>query len=156
MKQLLFVALLLGTVVFTTTGQVAPSGQAVPATSTPVYVPNDQVAAAIAKPTGGAIFSKDPAIRFGVNRRSAGEPEEHEKTSHNWVIIDGEATIIVGGTMVGRHSTGNGEFRGTDVEGGQTYHLQKGDMIRIPAGTQHWFKEVPTKTIAFYVADTLR
>jgi quercetin dioxygenase-like cupin family protein len=26
-------------------------------------------------------------------------------------------------------------------------------MITIPAGTPHWFKEVPTKTIAFYVVD---
>ena len=150
MKYQLMAILLLTTAVLMTAAQVSPN------VSSPLYVNHDQVAAAIAKPTGGAIFSKDPAIRFGLNRRGAGEPEEHEKTSHNWVIIDGEGTLIVGGTMIGRHMTGNGEFRGTGVEGGETYHVTKGDMVRIPAGTQHWFKDVPTKTIAFYVADTLK
>jgi hypothetical protein len=39
-------------------------------------------------------------------------------------------------------------------EGGQTYHLTKGDVITIPAGTPHWFKEVPTQTIAYYAVNT--
>jgi mannose-6-phosphate isomerase-like protein (cupin superfamily) len=152
--------LLLTTAVLLTAAQVSPTASTPPLPS--VYVSHDQAATVIAKPkgpeaaSGGAIFSKDTTIRFGIVRRGAGDPEEHDKTSHNWVIIDGEATIVVGGTMIGRHSTGNGEWKGTSAEGGETYHLSKGDMIRIPAGTQHWFKEVPTQTIAFYCADTLK
>ncbi|PYR76560.1 MAG: hypothetical protein DMF87_17995 [Acidobacteria bacterium] len=33
------------------------------------------------------------------------------------------------------------------------YHLTKGDVITIPAKTPHWFKEVPSKTIAYYAVN---
>jgi quercetin dioxygenase-like cupin family protein len=32
-------------------------------------------------------------------------------------------------------------------------HLTKGDVITIPAKTPHWWKEVPTKTIAYYAVN---
>ena len=49
-------------------------------------------------------------------------------------IIDGAATVVTGGTIV----------RGTSstIEGGETHHLTKGDVLVIPAGTPHWYKEV--------------
>jgi quercetin dioxygenase-like cupin family protein len=44
-------------------------------------------------------------------------------------------------------------MRAPSVEGGTIYHLSKGDVIPIPAKTPHWFKEVPTKTIAYYAVN---
>ena len=41
-----------------------------------------------------------------------------------------------------------------DVQGGQTYRLTKGDVITVPANTPHWFKEVPTKSVAYYAINT--
>jgi mannose-6-phosphate isomerase-like protein (cupin superfamily) len=152
MKFLLIAMLLLTTAVLMTATQTSPSATGA------TYISSDQVAAAINKPLGrggavGALFIREPNVRVGVNRREGGEPEEHEKTTHNWTILEGEATMVTGGTMVDRRSTGTGQFRGSSIQGGQTYQLKKGDMITIPAGTPHWFKEVPTKTIAFYVVD---
>ena len=39
---------------------------------------------------------------------------------------------------------------GAEIQGGESHHVMKGDVVVIPAGTPHWFKEVPTKTIAYY------
>ena len=34
------------------------------------------------------------------------------------------------------------EERGARIDGGTTYQLAKGDVITVPAGTPHWFKDV--------------
>jgi quercetin dioxygenase-like cupin family protein len=44
-------------------------------------------------------------------------------------------------------------MRAAAIEGGVTHHLTKGDVITIPAKTPHWFKEVPTKTVAYYAVN---
>jgi mannose-6-phosphate isomerase-like protein (cupin superfamily) len=78
----------------------------------------------------------------------------HEKTNHVFIIVEGEATFVTGGTPVDARQTAPDQRRAASVQGGQTYHLTKGDVITIPAKTPHWFKEVPTKTIAYYAVNT--
>ncbi len=70
-------------------------------------------------------------------------------------VIDGEATFVTGGTMVGGKSTKAGQHIGSDITGGQTHHLTKGDVIVVPAGTPHWFKEVP-HSVSYYVVKVLK
>jgi mannose-6-phosphate isomerase-like protein (cupin superfamily) len=88
-----------------------------------------------------------------ANRRAAGEVEVHENTNHVFIIVEGEATFVTGGTMVEPKNTAPGQIRAKSVNGGQTYHLTKGDVITVPAKTPHWFKEVPTQTIAYYAVN---
>ena len=114
------------------------------------YIGHDKVSATMAK--GGAIV-EDPGLRVLANRREAGEAEFHEKTNHIFIIVEGEATFVTGGTMVGAKQTSPDEKRAAKIEGGQTYHLSKGDVVTIPAKTPHWWKEVPTKTIAYYAVN---
>ena len=115
------------------------------------YIPHDKVSATMAK--GGQIIGDNGLIVL-AQRRSAGEVEVHEKTNHVFIIVEGEATFVTGGTLVGAKNTAPGQIRAASVEGGQTYHLTKGDVITIPAKTPHWFKDVPTKTIAYYAINT--
>ena len=115
------------------------------------YIPNDKVSATMAK--GGSIIN-DHGLIVLAQRREAGEVEFHEKTHHVFIIVEGEATFVVGGTMVDAKQTAPNQRRAANVQGGQTYHLTKGDVITIPAKTPHWFKEVPTKTIAYYAVNT--
>jgi mannose-6-phosphate isomerase-like protein (cupin superfamily) len=56
-------------------------------------------------------------------------------------IIDGAATVVTGGTIVRPAGTGKGGGSAT-IQGGETRHVSKGDVIVIPAGTNHWYKEV--------------
>jgi|SRR5579864_5581412 len=111
------------------------------------YVPHDQAAAVMAK--GGPIVS-DPGLLVLANRRGAGAVEYHEHTNHIFIIVDGEATFIVGGTMVGAKRTKPDQMTAESIEGGQTFHLSKGDVITIPAKTPHWWKEISTKTVGYY------
>jgi len=114
------------------------------------YVHHDKVAAVMAK--GGAII-EDPGLRILAQRRGAGEAEVHETTNHVFIIVEGDATMVTGGKLVGAKNTAPGQIRGSDVQGGQTHHLTKGDVITIPAKTPHWWKEVSTKTVAYYAVN---
>jgi len=111
------------------------------------YVPHDKAASTFVK--GGQIIG-DKGLIVLANRRGAGEVEVHDKTNHVFIILEGEATFITGGTLVGARTTAPGQTRASSVEGGTTYHLSKGGVITVPAKTPHWFKEVPTQTIAYY------
>ena len=114
------------------------------------YIGHDKVSATMAK--GGAII-EDPGLRVLANRREAGEAEFHAKTNHIFIIVEGEATFVTGGTMVDVKQTSPDERRGSKIDGGQTHHLTKGDVITIPAKTPHWWKEVSTKTVAYYAVN---
>ena len=104
-------------------------------------VDHEKVAAALAK--GGALVtSKDFTVQ-GIRRAGPGQVEIHEKETDIFYVTDGEATIVTGGTMVGGRQTAPNQLRGSDVKGGEIRHLKKGDVIVIPAGVPHWFKEVP-------------
>ena len=47
-----------------------------------------------------------------------------------------------------------GQHLGNGIKGGQTHMLKKGDVLVIPAGTPHWFKDVP-HTVSYYVVKVL-
>ena len=115
------------------------------------YVPHDTVSATMAK--GGSIIN-DKGLIVLAQRRKAGEVEVHAKTNHVFIIVEGEATFVTGGTLVGARETAAGQRRAPSVQGGETHHLTKGDVITIPAKTPHWFKDVPTQTIAYYAVNT--
>jgi mannose-6-phosphate isomerase-like protein (cupin superfamily) len=51
-------------------------------------------------------------------------------------IIEGSATVVTGGTLVRVPGSP------TNIDNGVTHHLSKGDVLVIPAGTPHWYKDV--------------
>jgi mannose-6-phosphate isomerase-like protein (cupin superfamily) len=114
------------------------------------YIGHDKVAEVMSK--GGPIVS-DPGLVVLAQRRKAGEVEYHDRTNHVFVMVEGEATLVVGGSMVNARRTAPDQMRASSLEGGTTYHMTKGDVITIPAKTPHWFKEVPTKTVAYYAVN---
>jgi mannose-6-phosphate isomerase-like protein (cupin superfamily) len=115
------------------------------------YVPNSKVIETMVK--GGQIVN-DKGLIILANRRGAGEAEAHDRTNHIFIIVEGEATFVTGGMLVGAKNTAPGQIRATSIDGGQTHQLRKGDVITVPAKTPHWWKEVPTKTIAYYAINT--
>ena len=117
------------------------------------YVGHDKVNAALAK-GGPLVVAKDLLVQ-GSHRDKAGQVEVHDKETDVIHVIDGEATFMTGGTMIGGKSTKPGQSVGTDIKGGQTHHLTKGDVIVVPAGTPHWFKEVP-HSVSYYVVKVLK
>jgi len=104
----------------------------------------------------GGNIAKGADHNVAANHRDkAGEVEVHDKETDIFYVTDGEATLVTGGTMVGGRDTGPGQHRGTDVKGGETRHLSKGDVVVIPAGVPHWFKEVP-KAVSYLTVKVLK
>jgi mannose-6-phosphate isomerase-like protein (cupin superfamily) len=54
-------------------------------------------------------------------------------------IIEGAATFVTGGTL--RPASGGGRGNAT-IANGESRHVAKGDVLLIPAGTPHWYKDV--------------
>jgi quercetin dioxygenase-like cupin family protein len=107
------------------------------------HVDSEKVAAALAGGRGGGslLATKDFTVS-GIKRTGPGQVEIHDRETDIFYVTDGEATFVTGGTIVGGKQTAPGQTRGTDLHGGQTVRLKKGDVITIPAGVAHWFKEV--------------
>jgi mannose-6-phosphate isomerase-like protein (cupin superfamily) len=117
------------------------------------YISHDKVAESLAK--GGSLAATKAYTISGSHRNGPGQVEMHEKETDILYIMDGEATFVAGGTMVGGKMTKAGQWLGTNITGGQTHHLVKGDVVTIPAGMPHWFKEVP-KSVSYFVVKVLK
>ncbi len=122
-----------------------------PATVT--YVDSAKVSAALEK--GGPLAKGDGFTVSGARRTGPGQVEVHDKETDIFYITDGEATFITGGKMIGGRQSRPDQWLGENIEGGEAHHLSKGDVITIPAGTPHWFREVP-KSINYYMVKVLK
>ena len=114
------------------------------------YVGHEQVASTMVK--GGQIVGDNGLIVL-ANRAVQRGAEMHDKTNHIFIIVEGEAVFVTGGTLVSPRETAPGQQRAPSVQGGEVHRLTKGDVITVPAKTPHWFKEVPTQTIAYYAVN---
>ena len=114
------------------------------------YVEHGKVSALFAG-KGGPI-AKGPDFSASANQRTGpGQAEVHEKETDIFHIIDGGATFVTGGKIIDGKQSRPLQWLGTGIEGGVTHQLSKGDVITIPAGTPHWFKDVPKKINYFVV-----
>lgn len=137
---------------FLTIGALA-SAQRGPAESGVVYVDAATVAAALAK--GGSLVTRPDLLVSGSHRDKGGQVEVHDKETDVLYIVEGGATFVVGGKMVGGKSPRPDQWLGTDITGGDTRQLVKGDVIVVPAGVPHWFKEVP-KSVSYFVVKVVK
>ncbi|HWZ51557.1 MAG TPA: hypothetical protein VNW54_08835 [Granulicella sp.] len=83
-------------------------------------------------------------------RVKSGGAELHKRFADIFVVLDGEATEVTGGTIIDPTGTGD-EVRGTRVEGGTAQLLRKGDVITIAPNTPHQTVLAPGKTFTYFV-----
>lgn len=88
-------------------------------------------------------------------RDKPGKVEIHAHDTDTFYIVDGEAEFVTGGTVVDQKDGPNGESSGKEITGGETHHLTKGDVMVIPRGTPHWFKDVKGQ-ISYYVVKVVK
>jgi len=132
--------------------QSASTGNPSSSSNAVLYYPSSQVTAGFEK--GGALFdAKDRNYTVMTAHREKSGPataELHERDTDVFYIVDGSATFVTGGKMLEGKNTGPNEVRGSGIDGGDTRQLNKGDVIIIPAGVPHWFKEVKS-TFNYFV-----
>jgi len=101
------------------------------------------VQAAFATGKTGATLIEDPAFRVAASRRDgAGEAELHATDTDIFYVLEGHATVIVGGEIVDAREIAPHEIRGSAIRGGETRELAAGDVLTIPRGVPRWFKAV--------------
>jgi len=57
-------------------------------------------------------------------------------------VLEGSATFVTGGTAVEPKTIAPDEIRGKEIRGGELRRIGKGDVIIVPNGVPHWFKQV--------------
>jgi mannose-6-phosphate isomerase-like protein (cupin superfamily) len=75
-------------------------------------------------------------------RASVGPAAIHEKEAEFFYVIDGSATMVTGGKLVGESRTNADNLTGSAIEGGSTRSVAKGDFIVVPENTAHWFSAI--------------
>jgi glc operon protein GlcG len=107
------------------------------------YFKGDAVKSSFAR--GGVLVDGTGGTNYMVHtsrRTEPGQAEVHLRDTDIIYILEGSATIVTGGKAVDAKPTATDELRGSSIEGGESRQLARGDVITVPAGTPHWFKDV--------------
>ena len=113
------------------------------------YVESQTVAAAFAK--GVPLLEVDGYKIHASRREGPGVAEVHDWETDVVYVLDGAATLVLGGTVVDPKVTEPGQIRGPAIQGGESRRIAKGDVMVIPAGVPHWFKDVQGPMTYFVV-----
>jgi len=105
-----------------------------------IHLDHQKVADAFAR---GAPLLTTNNFKIQAGRRTdPGEVEIHDRDTDIFYVLEGSATFVTGGNAVEPRATDVGETRAKEITGGTERPLDKGDVIVIPNGVPHWFKEV--------------
>lgn len=122
------------------------------APATTGYFAKDRVDAAFDK--GAVLFERPEGGNFAVNtsrRDSPGAVEVHLKDADIMYVVKGSGTIVTGGKLLDGKTVAPDEIRGSQLDGGEAHTLVPGDVLLIPHGEPHWFKEVKGPLLYFTV-----
>ena len=101
---------------------------------------SNKVAAAFAK---GMPLLETSEFKIHASRRDApGVAEIHTRDTDIIHVLEGSATFVTGGTVVEPKTIAADEIRGKEIKGGESRRISKGDVIVVPNGVPHWFKQV--------------
>ena len=68
---------------------------------------------------------------------AAANAEVHDASDDVYYVLEGAATLILGGTLESPKEIEPGEWRSPQIVGGQKVVIKKGDLIVVPRGTPH-------------------
>jgi Cupin len=113
------------------------------------FIDHAQVQAAFAK--GMPLVEVGDYKIHASRREGPGMAEIHTRDTDIAYVLQGSATLVTGGTAVDVKEIGPEELRGTGIQGGETRQLNVGDVVVIPNGVPHWFKEVKAPFLYYVV-----
>src|SRR5918999_4905686 len=109
-------------------------------------------AAVVRQFESGGLLLDEPGYKIDAGRREApGEAEYHEHTGDVMRVVEGTATVLVGGELRDARQVAPGELRATAVDGGERHQLREGDVLAIPSRVPHQFVDVSDPFLYFVV-----
>ena len=69
--------------------------------------------------------------------KAAASAEIHDASDDVYYVLEGTATLTLGGKLESPKEVEPGEWRGPGIKGGQNFDVKKGDLIVVPRGTPH-------------------
>jgi len=110
-------------------------------------------AAAVAERLGsGGLLLDTTGYKIDAGRREGpGEVEYHEHSADVMHVLEGSATVLLGGEMRDVREVAPGELRAAAVDGGERRDLRPGDVLAIPNGVPHQFVDVSQPFLYFVV-----
>src|ERR1700690_464050 len=84
-------------------------------------------------------------------RSRDGMAELHENFADIFCVLEGRATLVTGGTVIGERTVGPGEMRGERIEGGARQELRAGDVAHVPASVPHQMLVASDRTFTSFV-----
>ena len=138
---------LLAVLVLTTVAAVSVSAQRKPSEATrPFVVMSSQSLDDLQKTlqpdnkTVELIDSAGMQLRVAVQheKNKAGAAAElHDASDDVYYVLDGSATLVLGGKLDAPKETDPGEWRSPRIRNGKTVEIRKGDLVVVPRGTPH-------------------
>lgn len=74
---------------------------------------------------------------FHDEKRENDLMEVHDGSDDIYYVLDGRATLLLGGSLTDANEISPGEWRAKTSSGGQKVTINKGDLIVVPRGTPH-------------------
>jgi glc operon protein GlcG len=100
----------------------------------------------------GGLLLDTAGYKIDAGRRDApGEVEYHQHTVDVMHVLEGSATVLLGGEMREVREVAPGELRAAAVDGGEARDLRPGDVLAIPNGVPHQFVAVSDPFLYFVV-----
>lgn len=85
---------------------------------------------------GGAGMQLRVAVQHEKDRAGA-QAEVHDASDDVYYVLEGAATLTLGGQLDAPTEAQPGEWRAARIAGGQTIEITKGDLVVVPRGTPH-------------------
>src|SRR3954469_12715422 len=85
---------------------------------------------------GGEGMQLRVAVQHDKSRPTA-VAEVHDASDDVYYVLEGTATLTLGGKLEAPHEDAPGEWKSPKIIGGQTFEIKKGDLIVVPRGTPH-------------------
>lgn len=90
---------------------------------------NEDIVAAAGTQMRVAVFHDEKRVDDNV--------EVHDASDDIYYVLDGTATLMLGGSLDSPREISPGEWRSKTATGGQRVVIKKGDLVVVPRGTPH-------------------